>query len=127
MIGNFSSLGLKGGVWEGALHSEDAPARVALTLNGRTVGLAEVHPDGEGRWRIRARVPAETLAEGVQTYILVADEGEGVEGPRPGARRIAYLPLLAGEGLDGDLRAEIDLLRAEIDLLKREFRRLAAG
>ena len=35
--------------------------------------------------------------------------------------------LLAGEALDDDLRAEIDLLRAEIDLIKREFRRLATG
>lgn len=127
MIGKFSSLGLKGGVWEGALRVEEAPARVALTLNGRTVGLADVMPEGEGLWRIRAPIPAETLAEGVQTYMLIADDGEGIEGPRPGARRIAYLPLLAGEGLEGDVRAEIDLLRAEIDLLKREFRRLATG
>ena len=125
MIGNFASLGLKGGVWAGALHIDQAPARVALTLSGRTVGLAEIEPEGEGLWRIRARVPAETLAEGMQTYMLIADDGEGLEPPRPGARRVGYLPLLAGEGLEGDLRAEIDLLRAEIDLLKREFRRLA--
>jgi len=127
MIEKFSSLGLKGGIWEGALRIEDAPVRVALTLNGLTVGLAEVKAQGEGLWRIRARVPAETLADGIQTYMLIADEGEGVEAPRPGARRIAFLPLVAGEVLDGDLRAEIDLLRAEIDLLKREFRRLATG
>lgn len=127
MIGNFASLGLTGGVWEGALRVDEAPARVALTLNGRTVGLAEVEPEGEGLWRIRAKLPAETLAGGVQTYMLIADDGEGVEGPRPGALRLGHLPLLAGEGLDGDLRAEIDLLRAELDLLKREFRRFAAG
>lgn len=125
MIEKFSSLGLKGGIWEGALRIDEAPARVALTLNGLTVGLAEVEAGGEGLWRIRARVPAETLADGIQTYMLIADDGEGVEAPRPGARRIAFLPLVAGEVLDGDLRAEIDLLRAEIDLLKREFRRLA--
>lgn len=125
MIGNFASLGLKGGVWEGALHVDEAPARIALTLGGRTVGLAEVEPEGEGLWRIRARIPADTLAEGMQTYMLIADDGEGLEAPRLGARRVGYLPLLAGEGLDGDLRAEIDLLRAELDLLKREFRRLA--
>lgn len=125
MIGNFASLGLKGGVWEGALHVDEAPARIALTLSGRTVGLAEIRPEGEGLWRICARIPAETLADGLQTYMLVADDGEGLEPPRPGARRVGYLPLLAGEGLDGDLRAEIDLMRAELDLLKREFRRMA--
>ena len=125
MIGNFASLGLKGGVWEGALHVDKVPARIALTLSGHIIGLAEVEPEAEGLWRIRARVPAETLAEGMQTYMLIADDGEGLEPPRPGARRVGYLPVLAGAGLDGDLRAEIDLLRAELDLLKREFRRLA--
>ena len=101
MIGNFASLGLKGGVWEGALHIDEPPARIALTLSGRTVGLAEVEPEGEGLWRIRARVPVETLAEGMQTYMLIADDGEGLEAPRPGARRVGYLPLLAVVPLAG--------------------------
>jgi hypothetical protein len=127
MTGKFSSLGVKDGVWEGALQADDAPARVVLTLNGRTVGTAEVVPEDHGLWRIRAPIPAGTLSEGVQTYLLIADDGEGNEDPRPGARRLAHLPLVAGEGLDGDLRAEIDLLRAELDLLKREFRRLATS
>ena len=122
----FSSLSFKGGVWEGVLRATDPPRRLALTLNGRTVGQAELSPEEPGLWRVRAPLPAETLAEGTQTYILVADDGEGTEGPRPGALRLGSLPLLAGAALDDDLRAEIDLLRAEIDLLKREFRRLAA-
>ena len=53
MIGNFASLGLKGGVWEGALHVDKVPARIALTLSGHIIGLAEVEPEGEGLWRIR--------------------------------------------------------------------------
>lgn len=127
MSETFSSIGLKGGVWEGALRGEAAPPRVALTLNGRTVGLAEVHPEGPDMWRIRAPLPADTLSDGTQTYLLIGDDGEGLEGPRPGAVRLGKLPLLAGVALDEDLRAEIDLLRAEIDLIKREFRRLATG
>ena len=122
---NYSSLGLKGGVWEGALQAEAGPPRIALTLNGRTVGLAQLETEGEGLWRVRAPIPADTLAQGAQTFLLIADNGEGVEAPHPGAQRLGHLPLLAGEDLDGDLRAEIDLLRAEVDLLKREFRRLA--
>ena len=47
MIGNFASLGLKGGVWEGALHVDKVPARIALTLSGHIIGLAEVEPEGE--------------------------------------------------------------------------------
>ncbi|KGJ20052.1 hypothetical protein [Paracoccus sanguinis] len=121
----FVSLGLKSGVWEGRLPDGPAPARVALTLNGRTVGQAEVTPGAEGGWNIRAALPVETLSEGVQTYTLIADDGAGVDAPRPGAMRLGHLPLLAGEALDADLRAKIDLLRAEVDLLKREFRRLA--
>lgn len=129
--GQISSLGLRAGVWECALRVATPPGRVALTLDGRTVALAELTPEhtpeNEGIWRARAPIPAETLAEGAQTYVLVADDGEGTEGPRPGATRLAHLPLLAGEALDHDLRAEIDLLRAEMDLLKRELRRLATG
>ena len=59
--------------------------------------------------------------------MLLADDGQDDEAPRPGAQRLGHLPLIAGEVLDDDLRAEIDLLRAEIDLLKREFRQLATG
>ena len=127
MQDGFSSHGLKGGVWEGRLAAGERPTRVALTLNGRTVARAGVEPDGTGVWRIRAPLPAETLGGGIQTYILIADDGEGMEGPRPGAWRLGHLALLAGEALDLDLRAEIVLLRAEVDLLKRELRRLAAG
>ena len=48
----FVSLGLKSGVWEGRLPDGPAPARVALTLNGRTVGQAEVTPGAEGGWNM---------------------------------------------------------------------------
>ena len=35
------------------------------------------------------------------------------------------LTLIAGEMVDADLRAELDLLRSELELVKRELRRLA--
>lgn len=127
MTENFTSLGLKGGVWEGSLRSATPPARVVLTLHGRTVGPAQITQHGPELWHVRAPLPVDTLSDGAQTYMLIADDGEGTEGPRPAAVRLANLPLLAGEALDEDLRAEIDLLRAEIDLIKREFRRLATG
>lgn len=127
MRGDFTSLGLKSGVWEGVLTDADRPARVALVLHGRTLAEAAVTPDGEGRFRVSAALPAGSLAQGAQTYLLIADDGHADEGPRPGAIRLAALPVIAGEALDEDLRAEIDLLRAELDLLKREFRRLAVA
>lgn len=122
-----SSLGLRRGVWECTWRSATPPRRVALTLEGRTVALAQLTPEGKGGWRASVQIPPETLADGTQTYVLVADDGDGTEAPRPGATRLAHLPLLAGEALADDLRAEIDLLRAEMDLLKRELRRLATG
>ena len=67
MSDKFSSLGLKGGVWEGALRSDERPARVALTLQGRTVGLADLTEEERGVWRVRAALPADTLAAGAQT------------------------------------------------------------
>jgi len=113
------------------LHTPALPRRVALTLEGHTVALAELTPENGnedgGPWRASTRIPPETLADGAQTYVLIADDGDGTEGPRPGAIHLAHLPLLAGEALAHDLRAEIDLLRAEMDLLKRELRRLATG
>lgn len=127
MNDRFSSMGIKAGVWEGTLRCDTAPKRVALTLHGRTIGQASLTGDGDGIWRVNAPLPAEALADGSQTFMLIADDGEGLEGPRPGAERLANLPIIAGGVLDGDLRAEIDLLRAEIDLLKREFRRLATN
>ncbi|ARJ68775.1 hypothetical protein [Paracoccus contaminans] len=127
MSETFTSLGLKGGVWEGSLRGETPPTRIVLTLHGRTVAPVEISPQGPELWRVRAVLPADTLSDGAQTYMLIADDGDGTEAPRPGAVRLAKLPLLAGEALQEDLRAEIDLLRAEIDLIKREFRRLATG
>ncbi|WP_112873809.1 hypothetical protein [Paracoccus endophyticus] len=127
MRGDFTSLGLKSGVWEGVLTDADRPGRVALVLHGRTLVQAQVIPDGEGRFRIAAALPAGSMAEGAQTYLLIADDGEGDEGPRPGATRLGAMPVIAGAALDEDLRAEIELLRAEVDLLKREFRRLATA
>ncbi|WP_134724479.1 hypothetical protein [Paracoccus luteus] len=127
MRGDFTSLGLKSGVWEGVLTDADRPGRVALVLHGRTLAEAAVIPDGDGRFRVSAALPAGSLAQGAQTYLLIADDGHADEGPRPGAIRLAALPVIAGVALDEDLRAEIDLLRAELDLLKREFRRLAVA
>ena len=54
MSDRFSSLGLKAGVWQGALRGDAPPGRIALTLNGRTVGLAEVTEDGPQQWRVSA-------------------------------------------------------------------------
>lgn len=122
----FESVGLKGGVWQGILHRERAPDRLILTHHGDTVAQARITEGGAGAWKVTVGLPTDRLSEGVQTFILLEDHGEGNEAPRPGAARLASLSVLAGAVLDEDIPAELALLKAELELLKREFRRLAA-
>lgn len=126
-MADFESLGLKGGIWQGLLHGHDAPRRVALTLLGEIVSTARVSPEGDGQWRIAVSLPVERIADGLQTFVLIADQGEGHEPPQVGARRLAALPIIAGQALEQDVMVEIGFLRAEIELLKRELRRMAGA
>ncbi len=123
----FTSAGLRGGIWRGMLHRATPPGRVVLAQNGTTVARADVSTAENGAYHVSVRLPADLLTDGVQTFLLLADDGDGDDAPRPGAERLAQLPVVAGRALDGDLRAEIELLRAELDLVKREVRRLAGG
>lgn len=104
---------LAGGVWEGLLPGGGEAPQVAVTHEGRAVPGVTVAA-GPGGWVIRVPIPPETLADGVQTY-LVTDAGTGA--------LLGSFALVAGEALALDLRAEIDLLRAELDMLKKAFRR----
>lgn len=107
---------LIGGQWEGVLTGAtgDAPS-LRLThqdqeIDGLTL-TAEAEP---GHYTVRAPVPLDLIADGVQTFVI-EDSATGAT--------LASFALLAGEALSDDLRAEMDLLRAELDMLKRAFRR----
>lgn len=126
-MAEFHPLGLHAGVWSGTLTAPEAPRRVLLIHHGAAVGRVTVTPETTtGEWRIAARLPAEMLSDGTTTLLLMADEGDEDAPLTPEAERLGSLTIIAGEPLDDDLRAEIDLLRAEVDLLKRLFRRMAA-
>lgn len=124
-MSEFEDHGLSGGVWSGVLHSDTAPARIVMTHLGRIVARADLADAGEGRWTARVDLPSHHLADGIQTFLLLADTADGDDDLQPGAERLASLSVLAGAPLDRDIRSELELLRAELDLLKREFRRLA--
>ena len=62
----FVSLGLKSGVWEGRLPDGPAPARGALTLNGRTVGQAEVTPGADVYTHLARDLRSATLPDGTR-------------------------------------------------------------
>ncbi len=105
-------LRLAGGVWEGLWEGPAAP-RLKAAHEGRALPGLTVAETPEG-WLVRLPLPAELIADGVQTVVIAdAETGEAE----------AAVSLVAGEALALDLRAEIDLLRAELDMLKRAFRR----
>ena len=110
---------MKEGVWEAILRREkeedhaDLP-KVSVTLDNREVGGVQVIPDQDGGYVLRVPVPKEAISDGVQTF-LVSDGGTG--------EKLGAFTLIAGEGVEDDIRAEIELLRAELDMLKRAFRR----
>ncbi len=107
---------IQSGIWEGALTTDDpAPALEVLFLNEPLADVSLSQVRGEtGLWSVRIPVPAEVLADGVQTFVITnAKTGE----------RLEVFTIIAGEPLENDIRAEVELLRAELDMLKRAFRR----
>ena len=107
---------LREGVWEGLLHrdGDDAPSLSVTHLETALDGVDLQKGEDAGTWRVRVPIPASTLSDGVQTY-LILDQETGT--------RIASFAIAAGAPLSDDLRAEVDLLRMELDMLKRAFRR----
>ncbi|KGJ04855.1 hypothetical protein SAMN04487972_108149 [Paracoccus halophilus] len=126
-MSDFESLGLKGGIWQGVIARAEPPGRLSLVHLGERIAEVLATPEGAGQWRIASAIPSGRLSDGVQTFLLLEDRGEGAAPLQPGARQLGKLTLAAGALLDDDLLAELDLMRSELDLVKRELRRLAAG
>ena len=106
---------LRAGIWEGILTGAgEATTAIIVTHLNRDLPDVTLVPHGSGRWLLRIPIPIETLADGVQTYV-VRDAASRA--------RLGHFSVISGEALGDDLRAEVDLLRAELDLLKRAFRR----
>lgn len=126
-MSDFKSIGLRGGIWQGMLARDQEPARLSLVHLGERIAEARATAEGEGQWRVTTAIPAEHLSDGVQTFLLVEDMGEGAQPLEPGARQLGKMTLVSGALLEDDLRAEFELMRNELELLKKELRRLAAG
>lgn len=113
---------LRAGVWQGVLSmAKDAPApqidvwHLDAPLQGVTVQptLGEAGVD-TGEYLVSVPIAVSAINDGVQTFVIKNAITQ---------QTYASFSLIAGDPLDSDLRAEIDLLRAELDLLKRAFRR----
>ncbi len=113
---------IRGGVWEGVLTgpAQAEPPGIEVSHLGRPLEGAvtmSTDPDLPGAWTVSVAIPANLLADGVQSFLITSAES--------GARLNGF-SIVTGEPLDDDLRAEVELLRAELDLLKRAFRRHCA-
>ncbi|WP_204112973.1 hypothetical protein [Shimia biformata] len=105
------------GIWEGLVTraSGEGMPNIEVTHLEHPVRNTRLTaaPDGTG-WVLRVPIPVETIADGVQTYLIRDKDTDEV---------LEIITLISGEVLADDIRAEMDLLRAELDMLKRAFRR----
>lgn len=107
------------GVWEGLLSGTEATSekpRIEVThLQSPLSGVEVIEKPGEKNlWILRVPIPANTIADGVQTFVIRDLKSNTV---------LDSFTLLCGDALGYDIRAETALLREELDLLKRAFRR----
>ena len=106
------------GVWEGVLTRESggtaAPEVEVTHLQTPLDGVEIIEKPEEKLWVLRVPIPAEVIADGVQTF-LILDRSTG--------EKIGDFALMSGDALSYDIRAEVTLLREELDMLKRAFRR----
>lgn len=106
------------GVWEGVLTRESGgkgTPEVEVTHLQRPLEGVEIIAKPEDKlWVLRVPIPAEVIADGVQTF-LISDTETG--------EKIGDFALMSGDALSYDIRAEVTLLREELDMLKRAFRR----
>jgi hypothetical protein len=109
---------LRAGVWQGHLTFGGAPDRPSIAAFHREEELEGLTldpiPEAEGHWVVRLPIPAHILSDGVQTIVI-----RDLSADAP----LATVSIVAGEPLEEDFRAELELLRAELDMLKRAFRR----
>lgn len=113
-----TKIRFRNGTWEGRLSSASASAErpgITVMFQDQPVQDVQLHEgERDGEWTLRVPVPAEAVADGVQTFVIFDDAGNS---------RLGDFTLIAGEAVADDLRAEVELLRAELDMLKRAFRR----
>ncbi|MGK7752684.1 MULTISPECIES: hypothetical protein [unclassified Roseovarius] len=104
------------GVWEGVITGAgDRRPDVSVThLQDTIAGVEVIEKPEEQAWVLRVPIPADRIADGVQTF-LISDTGTGAA--------LGSFSIVSGDALAYDIRAEVTLLREELDMLKRAFRR----
>lgn len=113
-----TKLRLVEGVWRGALKHHgrtDWTPNIEVThLDFPVDGVTVENDRVEEHWVVSVPIPADRIADGVQTFVIRDRSAETVLGS---------FSIVAGDALAEDIRAEMSLLRAELDMLKKAFRR----
>lgn len=113
-----TKLRLIEGVWNGVLTRKGADnwqPDIEVTHLDYPVDGVEVTEDRvEECWHVKVPIPADRIADGVQTFVIRDRRSDAVLGS---------FSIVAGDALAEDIRAEMSLLRAELDMLKKAFRR----
>jgi hypothetical protein len=109
---------IKAGVYEGLLTTRarlKSEPVLELHLLDATLGKLTVTADAKVKktWAVRIDIPASSILEGVQTFIITDMES--------GATLDSFA-MITGSPVQEDLQSEIKLLRAELDMLKHAFR-----
>ena len=98
------------GKWQG-----DSAPEFTVSLQGKNVSRLKAELKSKPkRYELSVPIPSEAIAKGVHTVIISLVGSSDA---------LAKIPIVAGDVLSEDIRAEVSLLREELDLLKRAFRR----
>ena len=106
-----------GGVWEGVIRDagEDVPAIEVSNLGNLLADVSVIRDEtASGHWNLRIPIPVDVLCDGVLVF-LITNKNTG--------EKLDAFTIIAGEPLEDDIRADVELLRAELDMIKRAFRR----
>ena len=113
-----TKIRLRHGAWEGRISgAKDGQAQPdvrVLYLDDPVPAVELRESDEPGMWDLKIPVPADAIADGVQTFVIYDASDD---------TKLGDFTLIAGEAANDDLRGEVELLRAELDMLKRAFRR----
>ena len=107
---------MREGVWQGIITGvgEDPP-QIEVTHESTIISdIVLTHNQSADHWALSVPIPIAAIGDGVNT-VMIRDTETDV--------KIGHITLIAGEALEDDILAEMNLLRAELDMLKRAFRR----
>lgn len=105
-------VSFQAGRYEGELTAPEETG-IEAVHEGRVIAAGRLD-HGDGVTRVRVDLPVEVLSDGVQVVALRSTITGAV---------LDRITLLAGDVLDEDIRAEVELLRQELEMLKRVVRR----